>query len=302
MKKALILLAAVLFTASWGGCKTPLDGGLLWKISGNGLAEPSYLFGTHHLVKFPFLDNVSGFYSALDRVRQVVVEVDMSDSIKEALSRDMKIKSLLLLPPDTTYATLLDSADLALLDETLLGAFGVTSLKFYARPKLLGVTLIQMRTGQVADSLNTFLDSYIRKVALDWNYSVVGLETVEEQFRVLGTSSLKEDAQKLMWELRNKDSVDRMSIGFEKTYRSQDLAQFENDFEETLAAGAPSLQSIENEREILLDRRNNNWMTKLPALIRAQPTLIAVGAGHLISETGLILQLRKLGYTVESVR
>jgi len=52
---------------------------LLWKISGNGLAKPSYLFGTHHLIE---KEQIKGFNKILAISKQadaVVGEMDMSD-------------------------------------------------------------------------------------------------------------------------------------------------------------------------------------------------------------------------------
>ena len=31
---------------------------LLWKVSGNGLTQPSYIIGTHHLAPFSIMDSV----------------------------------------------------------------------------------------------------------------------------------------------------------------------------------------------------------------------------------------------------
>jgi uncharacterized protein YbaP (TraB family) len=49
----------------------------------------------------------------------------------------------------------------------------------------------------------------------------------------------------------------------------------------------------------LLDDRNNNWMKKLPALMKDKSQFIAVGALHLAGPVGLVYQLRKAGYTVK---
>ena len=43
----------------------------LWKISGNGLEKPSYIFGTHHLAPASIADSTAGFSEALDAVERV---------------------------------------------------------------------------------------------------------------------------------------------------------------------------------------------------------------------------------------
>ena len=41
---------------------------LLWKVEGNGLAKPSYIFGTHHVAPSDMISRVSGLTEALDAV------------------------------------------------------------------------------------------------------------------------------------------------------------------------------------------------------------------------------------------
>jgi uncharacterized protein YbaP (TraB family) len=55
------------------------------------------------------------------------------------------------------------------------------------------------------------------------------------------------------------------------------------------------------EMKPLLDNRNNNWMQQLPKLMKEQTLFVAVGALHLVGETGLVQQLRRKGYTVTSI-
>ena len=55
---------------------------------------------------------------------------------------------------------------------------------------------------------------------------------------------------------------------------------------------------VEDNQDILLDNRNKNWIGKLKKLLPEKSLFIAVGAGHLIGEKGLIALLRKEGYTL----
>ena len=53
--------------------------------------------------------------------------------------------------------------------------------------------------------------------------------------------------------------------------------------------------------DILLYRRNANWVMKLKTLMAGKSLLVAVGAGHLPGEKGVISLLRKAGFTVTPV-
>lgn len=52
---------------------------LLWKVSGNGLSKPSYLYGTIHMICAPdyFLSNQAK--TAFDQTDQLTLEINMSD-------------------------------------------------------------------------------------------------------------------------------------------------------------------------------------------------------------------------------
>lgn len=48
---------------------------LLWKVSGNGLNQPSYIIGTHHLAPFSIMDSIAGLQKAMKETQQVYGEL-----------------------------------------------------------------------------------------------------------------------------------------------------------------------------------------------------------------------------------
>ena len=56
-----------------------------------------------------------------------------------------------------------------------------------------------------------------------------------------------------------------------------------------------------NMNDVLVKKRNEDWLTKLPALLEKNNCFIAVGLMHLYNKCGLIEQLRTLGYSIEPV-
>ena len=55
------------------------DNSLLWQVSGNGLTQPSYLFGTFHLMCKNDIQFSSQLTSAVSRSEKVYMEMDMDD-------------------------------------------------------------------------------------------------------------------------------------------------------------------------------------------------------------------------------
>jgi uncharacterized protein YbaP (TraB family) len=58
---------------------------------------------------------------------------------------------------------------------------------------------------------------------------------------------------------------------------------------------------IANFSDLLLYNRNRNWVSKLSDLMVSNSLVVAVGAGHLPGDKGVINLLRKAGYKVEPV-
>jgi len=54
-------------------------------------------------------------------------------------------------------------------------------------------------------------------------------------------------------------------------------------------------------KKILIYDRNNKWIPTIIKIINEKPTFIAVGAGHLAGNEGIIKLLRRNGYRVEAV-
>ena len=135
------------------------------------------------------------------------------------------------------------------------------------------------------------------KEAKQHNKKVKGLETMAYQAGVLDSIPYKLQAEQLVTYIdkSNKGEEDdkEMKDMFE-AYKSQDLKKLEALMVETDAGMAGFI-------DIMLYHRNRNWVNKLKPLLPEKSLLIAVGAGHLPGEKGVINLLRKEGYTVTPV-
>ena len=59
---------------------------------------------------------------------------------------------------------------------------------------------------------------------------------------------------------------------------------------------------IEKYEDLLLNRRNANWVRQLNVIMKNKSVFVAVGAGHLPGENGLINLLKKEGYSVKPLQ
>jgi uncharacterized protein YbaP (TraB family) len=76
MKRNFLLAVLCLATTSiLFAQKTKQEQSLLWKVSGNGLNKPSYLFGTYHFLSSGFIDTMQAVKKAYAASNAVVGEL-----------------------------------------------------------------------------------------------------------------------------------------------------------------------------------------------------------------------------------
>ena len=277
MKRTVLFIAA-LITAC-----VAAQAQLLYRISGGGLKAPSYIVGTYHLAPPAFADSITGLKKAIDEVAQVYGEVDMAVMMQPANVN--KVRQAM----DMTDGTTLDK---------LLSPDEMNRLNPQAMVTQLTMLMFLKRTPNFDASSQ--LDGHIQNMARDKKKKVGGLETIDDQIKAL-YKGIPYSRQKtlLMCLVDNRAWMEQQMDDMVKAYFSQDLDEVQRVNDETLNSDC---DATDEEKSILVDNRNDAWMKKLPALFKASPTLVAVGAAHLVGEKGLLAQLRKAGFTVEGVK
>jgi uncharacterized protein YbaP (TraB family) len=264
---------------------------LLWQISGNGLQRPSYLFGTIHLICSGDAALSDNLKNAIQNSDAVYFEVDM-DNLFEMLGvvRKMKMRD------DTTLADLLGTDDYKRVkkyfeDKGTLLPFSV--LETY-KP-LLAASML-METGTECSSPEA-MEEVIMKEAKNHSKNVKGLETMSYQMSIFDTIPYKMQAMQLVKYIDDvgKGQTDNKEYDkLIKAYKDQDLSKLEELTKSTD-------MGIANFTDILLYNRNQNWVEKLKTILPDRSVVIAVGAGHLPGEKGVINLLRKAGYTLKPI-
>ena len=300
IKKSLLALIALLMMLSCTGQSKVDNNSLLWKISGNGLEKPSFLFGTHHLVPITFLDSVPGLKTAFENTEQVVGELDMSNMSE----MQMKIMSESMLPEGVTYESLMPQEDIELLDSTLRNLVGagldqLGIMKPALLSNLISITLYQKFYPTLSNEIS--MDQYFQEKALKRTRPVIGLESTEDQIQILlNSQTLERQAEMLMCMIKNPDMLKEQMDELQVAYHSYDInALYELSEKELPNDPCPS---TEEEKNALNKERNDKWLEKLPAIMADKSSFIAVGCLHLPGKVGLIEGLRSQGYTVEPVK
>ncbi len=264
---------------------------LLWKISGKGLEKPSYLFGTIHMLCEDDAVLSDNMKKAIRDCDEVYFEVDM-DNLFEMFGAMGKMKML----GDTTLSDLLNAEDYEKVKdyfESKESMLPFSMLETF-KPILAASTLEQK---SLPCENTAMMEQVIMGVAKENHKKINGLETMAYQAGVLDSIPYKLQAEQLVSYINSsgKDGNENKQLQeMFKAYNEQDLGLLEKLMVET----DPGMAGF---TDIMLYHRNQNWVTKLKKILPEKSVLIAVGAGHLPGEKGVINLLRKEGYSVTPV-
>lgn len=286
MKRALIILT--LFAGAFTS-----NAQLLWKVSGNGLQKPSYLFGTHHVADHTICDGIIGFNDAYNSIEHLYGEVDTEKM--NSMTTQLKMLTHMKMPKGQTLSSLYTEDQLKVVDEFVTSVLGVGVKSFDAyKPVMVSSSLLVFIAMKVYPDFNAekAIDSHMQAMAKKDKKEVGGLETIEFQINMLYDEPLEKQAADLLEMAEKSKEAEEDIIRLTELYRQQELAKM---WDLMLEDTEPE------ELETLIYGRNRNWVEQMKNIMPAAPAMFVVGAGHLPGEQGLIKLLENEGYTLEPV-
>jgi uncharacterized protein len=278
---------------------------LLWRISGNGLKQPSYLFGTIHLICKDDVVMPSATKRCFAASRQLALEFDISKAGEQAMMAAMD--KGVLMRDGTTLQDLIDSTDFALLDQYFLDSAGM-SLKTMERFKPMFLSMFLMESGSECEE--TSYEEVFSRLAKRQNKPIIGVETMQQQLALFDRIPYKEQAMMLVEEIRsimqppttkpaNSFDISNITTLYKQGRISELLDAMREESIKGALAGTSASSSFE---EILLNERNRAWIPILEGMMRSKATFVAVGAGHLAGKQGVVSLLRKQGFLLTPLR
>ncbi len=259
---------------------------VFWKISGKGLASPSYLFGTIHIMPKDQFESFRVVDEKLKESRQMVLEM----AIDVPLKQQIEWARQMMLPEGHTIRDYISEEKFTGLKKYVLDSLGVKELSFNTYIKLKPFAFYSALIPSVIGKKIEGYELYFSKIAKKKDIPVRELESFELQIGIF--DSIPNAKQMDMFFNEGQD----LRQEFTKTldlYKEQDIYKMSESISEDSTSA-----DFENQ---LINLRNNAWVPKLIAYMTEMPSFIAVGAGHLAGNHGIILQLRKEGYNVEPI-
>ncbi len=288
------ILPAFLFLYFFTSCRAQPAGNftkqkdnntLLWEVSGNGLEKQSFLFGTFHLLCKDDIHFSKQLFEAVKASDEMYMELDMDDPatlMGGLLYMNMKGGKKL--------QDLYSHEDYRRLQKYFSDTLNTPMMLFEkAKPYFL-VALLYPKMMNCSSPAG--VEEELLKVAKENKKEIKGLETMQFQASVFDSIPYEWQAKEL---LKNIDSFSVYKNEFEQMvnlYKRQDLYSMQNML-------LKSEFGSDKYDDLLLNDRNKNWVKQLKEIMKKESVFVAVGAGHLTGEQGLINLLKKAGYTVE---
>ncbi|QNK76728.1 TraB/GumN family protein [Winogradskyella sp. PAMC22761] len=256
---------------------------LLWKVTGNGLEKPSYLYGTMHVSKkVAFrLDDV--FYKALDQSDCIALESDPTTW------------------PEFNHETMLNqiAAYNDYNEDFYTNAFKLmhpeeTTIRSSVRMDNNAINAYLYRKSNASDNFEeeTYLDMFIFQAGKKNNKEIYALEDLEESRYLTSKAAYNANKKELEPWIQKLYAKENPYLIQENLYRDRNL-----DLLDSIGAAV----NTKFFRENMLYIRNENMVVSLDKLMPTKSVFAGVGAAHLPGERGMINLLRKRGYTVKAL-
>lgn len=285
MKK---ILSLILFIVSAFTTQAQYNS-LLWKISGNGIKKPSYLFGTMHTADERIIAQGSKVLPYMAETKLYAMELDPKQGF------DMGLLAKVMMGKGYSLKQLIPAAEYHILDSVVSNRLGYPLSLFDNVSPIFVMTIYQMDGMglQQGKEGTPFLDMYLYEQADKSKMKAIGIETVDEQIGALNVLSYQEQADMLVKEIQVvSNGADEQAMV--QHYLGQQLDSLAN--LETDTTMPPKLYKA------LVTDRNVRMADRIDGMVRKQATFSAVGALHLPGPQGVIELLRKKGYVVEAVK
>lgn len=255
---------------------------LLYKISGNGLPKASYLLGTMHMICAKDFQVPPKVADAIGKCKTFYMEVDLGSVDEVSTMKQQK-------PMETDLSIGLTEKQSTALNQKLKSHF---ELSLNDTQNIPPIALINKMTIDAMGCEEIIVaEAELLRIAKRMGAKTSGLETAGEQIAI---AKKVFTGREMLWQLSAAEDYKYTFSRMVAAYQSENLKHL------AALVTNPSMMSKYAYRTLVINR-NKRWAKKIPTLIKKEPSFIAVGAGHLPGEQGLLSLLKEKGFRVSAV-
>lgn len=271
----------------------PIANSLLWAISGNGLEDTSYLYGTIHLIGKEDFFLTEKTKEAFEKSQKVTFEINMEDMMDLGAQMGLMMKAFM--NDGTTLSDLLEEEKYKEV-QTHFEEMGMNAMMWgmmeRIKPMFLSIfgSMDMSGGGLQTDEMMSYEMEFM-EMAKNKEKTMGGLETAEYQMSMFDSIPYKAQAEMLYASIKTENSTEDQLAEMVKLYKKQDLRGMMKMF-------ATDEEGVGQYEDLLLVGRNKNWIPVMQKMMGEQRTFFAVGAGHLGGNNGVVNLLKDEGYTL----
>lgn len=267
---------------------------VLYRVSGNASAAPSYILATNRMVDMTFIDSIPNAFKCFADCNKVLTEFAMQDY--EALAA---LRQAALLPDSVRLRNFYSDEQYQEIDEVLrinLG-MGLDKLGRMKPSYLAEMYRNELMKQWLHYDEDRTMETFFEKVATQSDIPVYGLDDVGETMYMLF------DREPFHWqceELMKVVEYPENEVRFERTLKDMylygrltDMAYF--------VKGPDNQTSLSFSDYKVYCQRNKQWVKRLAPYLREGKAFITLNAIYLGGEEGLLAQLKASGYKVKAV-
>lgn len=264
------------------------ESSLLWKIDGPGVQKGCFLFGTMHLIEKDYFVFPKSLQQIVKKTGVLIMELN-------GTPKQATVKSSLQLQVGSffDFFTKEQSDSIVSWAKANLHMDSSNFCTFIQpmKPFVMAQLMAQIQFKKSVESYEMTFEN----LAKNEEIPIVGLETVEEQLKFIDQLPKATQVAMVMETIRLGDKSHAKLVELEHTYQSQNIDSLHQLMQDETGI-------VANEQTTLVDNRNANWIPKIEKFIQKDRTFIAVGAGHLGGEKGIIRLLQAKGYRVTPIK
>ena len=267
---------------------------VLYRISSNSAAAPSYILATNKQMDMTFLDSIPNVFKCYSQCTKVITEFAMQDY--EAISA---LRQAALLPDSVILSNFFTEEQYKEIDQTLRInlELGLDKLGRMKPSYLTEMYRNELMKRWLQYDEDRSMETFFEKVAAQSDIPVYGLDDVGETMYMLF------DREPFHWqceELKKVVEYPEKEVQQERTIRDMYLSG-------RLADISYQVESPDNKTSIsysdykIYCARNKEWTKRLQPYLHEGAAFITLNAIYLGGEKGLLQQLRAAGYRVRPV-
>lgn len=260
---------------------------LLYKITGNGLTKPSYLYGTMHVSSKIAFNLSDSFFVALRSADLVTLEINPDSFMNYSMRYDINY-----IDPGFRYKGnknfYIDATEMKPMDMSILKS------ALYDIDALTNYLLFRNRQFNNNYEESTYLDLFIFQVGKKLKKEIGQVEDYNTTTELLAKASINDPDEENDYYNDDNNGKDKpIYEQIDDAYRNRDIHLIDS----LSQLSSPSKKY----HKYFIVERNKNQANALELLMKKNSVFCGIGAAHLGGDSGVVNLLRAKGYTVTPV-